>query len=167
LAALGEESFLARKVASRGRGVKRITESQVKAILETWERHRGFGPGQVRNPLLRQGMTVSTRTVPRNMQAGGYQDKKKGISIKNRYPLPMPSIKREIFQSSALLALIVVAIFGFFLSTVLYYTEISKAQAVINRSNHAVVLFIEGYFQKSLTPSRCWMRTRKSGMRWY
>jgi hypothetical protein len=73
LEALGEEAFLARKVASRGRGEKRITESREKAILETWERHPGFGPGQVRNQLRRQGMTVSTRTVQRTMQAGGYQ----------------------------------------------------------------------------------------------
>ena len=60
----------------------------------------------------------------------------------------MSSIKREIFQSSALLALIVVAIFGFSLSTILYYSEISKARAVINQTNHAVFLFIEGYFKE-------------------
>ena len=72
----------------------------------------------------------------------------KGISIKDRYPSTMSSIKREIFQSSALLALIVVAIFGFSLSTILYYSEISKARAVINQTNHAVFLFIEGYFKE-------------------
>ncbi|MFH0782770.1 MAG: hypothetical protein V2B20_12585 [Pseudomonadota bacterium] len=38
------------------------------------------------------------------------------------------------------------AVFGFFLSTILCYSEISKARAVTNRTNHAVVLFIEGYF---------------------
>lgn len=58
------------------------------------------------------------------------------------------SIKREIFQSSALLALIVVAIFGFFLSAILYYSEISKARAVINQTNHGVALFIDGYFSE-------------------
>jgi len=68
------------------------------------------------------------------------------ISTVDRYPPPKSSIKREIFQSSTLLALIVVAVFGFFLSTILYYSEISKARAIINRTNHAVVLFIEGYF---------------------
>ena len=56
------------------------------------------------------------------------------------------SIKREIFQSSALLALLVVAVFGFFLSTVLYIVESSKARAIMKGTNHAVVLFIEGYF---------------------
>jgi transposase InsO family protein len=82
LEALGEEAFLARQVVSRGRGEKRITESQEKAILETWERHPGFGPGQVRNQLRRQGMTVSTRTVQRIMQAGGYQGKRKDSAAK-------------------------------------------------------------------------------------
>lgn len=80
--ALGEEAFLARKVVSRGRGEKRITESQEKAILDTWRRHPGFGPGQVRNQLRRQGMSVSTRTVQRIMQAGGYQGKGKSSEIK-------------------------------------------------------------------------------------
>jgi len=54
LEALGEEAFLARTTPSRGRGEKRISESQEKAILATWERHPGFGPGQVRNQLRRQ-----------------------------------------------------------------------------------------------------------------
>ena len=66
--------------------------------------------------------------------------------IKNRCTPPKSSIKREIFQCSALLALIVMAVFGFFLSTILYYSEISKARTVINRTNHAVALFIDGYF---------------------
>ena len=82
LEALGEEAFLARKVLSRGRGVKRITESQEKAILDTWEKNPGFGPGQVRNQLRRQGMTVSTRTVQRIMEAGGYQVKRKSSDKK-------------------------------------------------------------------------------------
>jgi diguanylate cyclase (GGDEF)-like protein/PAS domain S-box-containing protein len=70
----------------------------------------------------------------------------RGISIVNKFPTPKSSIKREIFQSSVLLALIVVAVFGFFLSTILYYSEMAKARAIINRTNHAVVLFIEVYF---------------------
>lgn len=37
-------------------------------------------------------------------------------------------------------------VFGFLLSTLLYYLQISKARAVINRTNHAIVLFIDGYF---------------------
>ena len=42
--------------------------------------------------------------------------------------------------------MVVVAIFGFLLSAVLYYSEISKARAVINQTNHAVAFFIDGYF---------------------
>ena len=56
------------------------------------------------------------------------------------------SIKREIFHSSALLALLVVAVFGFLLSTMLYVVETSQARAVIKGTIHAVVIFVEGYF---------------------
>ncbi len=68
------------------------------------------------------------------------------ISLKTEFTPHKSSIKREIFQNSALLALIVMAVFGFFLSTILYYSEISKARTVINQSNHGVALFIDGYF---------------------
>lgn len=40
------------------------------------------------------------------------------------------------------------AIFGLLLSTTLYYSEISKAQSSIKQTNHAVVLFVEGYFSE-------------------
>lgn len=40
------------------------------------------------------------------------------------------------------------AIFGFLLSAILYYSEISKARIVINRTNHSVALFIDGYFSE-------------------
>jgi PAS domain S-box-containing protein len=39
-------------------------------------------------------------------------------------------------------------IFGFLLSTLLYYSGISKAHAVINKTNQAVTLFIDGYFSE-------------------
>lgn len=71
---------------------------------------------------------------------------KKEIFIKDKSSPPKSSIKREIFQGSALLALIVMAVFSFFLSTILYYSEISKARGVINQTNHAVAFFIDGYF---------------------
>jgi len=41
-----------------------------------------------------------------------------------------------------------VAIFGFLLSAILYYSAISKARAVITRTNRGVVLFIDGYFNE-------------------
>ena len=71
---------------------------------------------------------------------------KKELFIKSRNSPHKSSIKREIFQSSTLLALIVMAIFGFLLSALLYYSEISKARALINRTSHGVALFIDGYF---------------------
>lgn len=76
LSALGRDVFLAKTTTSRGRGEKQISETQEKAVLETWQNHPGFGPGQVRNQLRRQGMTVSTRTVRRIMQANGYVGKR-------------------------------------------------------------------------------------------
>ena len=82
LKALGREAFLTRKMASRGHGEKKISENQEKAVIETWQNNPGFGPGQIRNQLRRQGMTISTRTVQRIMQAGGYVGPRKGTSKK-------------------------------------------------------------------------------------
>jgi putative transposase len=73
LGALGEEAFLAYQPGSRGRGIKRITAEQEKAVLDTWGRYPGFGPSQVRNQLRRQGVTISTRTVQGIMEANGYK----------------------------------------------------------------------------------------------
>lgn len=78
LTALGQDAFLAKKTASRGRGEKQISENQEKGVLETWQNNPGYGPGQVRNQLRRQGMTISTRTVQRIMQANGYVGRQKG-----------------------------------------------------------------------------------------
>ena len=38
------------------------------------------------------------------------------------------------------------AVFGFLLSTILYYSEISMARALINRTSQGIALFIDGYF---------------------
>jgi transposase InsO family protein len=73
LESLGEQGFLTYKPSYPGRGTKQITADQERAVLETWKRNSGFGPGQVRNQLRRQGKTISIRTVRRIMQANGYQ----------------------------------------------------------------------------------------------
>jgi len=73
LEALGKEGFLADRARSPGRGIKKISIEKEKAVLETWERHPGFGPSQVRNQLRRQGITISTRSVVRIMEANGYR----------------------------------------------------------------------------------------------
>jgi putative transposase len=78
LNALGEEKFLAYEASWPGRGVKEITPQQEEAILSTWKRFPGFGPGQVRNQLRRQGTTISIRTVRRIMEANGYKSPRRG-----------------------------------------------------------------------------------------
>lgn len=72
LEAVGQDLFLSHEPSSRGRGIKEITVAQEKAVMDTWQRHRGWGPSQVRNQLRRQGITISTRTVQRIMAANGY-----------------------------------------------------------------------------------------------
>ena len=73
LKALGEEGFLAYKPSIPGRGVKEISPGKEEAVLSTWKRFPGFGPGQVRNQLRRQGFTISIRTVRQLMEANGYK----------------------------------------------------------------------------------------------
>jgi transposase InsO family protein len=95
LTALGEDAFLAKQTISKGRGVKQISEAQEKAILTCWKNNPGFGPGQIRNQLRRQGLTVSTRTVQRIMQANGYVSRtrraadKKGQRFEATRPLEL------------------------------------------------------------------------------
>lgn len=83
LDALGEEGFLAYKPSAPGRGIKKISAGKEQAVLSTWERHPGFGPGQVRNQLRRQKITVSIKTVRKIMEANGYEASRKKSSKKN------------------------------------------------------------------------------------
>ena len=93
--AMGEEAFLSYKPVSPGRGVKKITVQQEEAVLCTWRNHTSFGPGQVRNQLRRQGITVSSSTVRKIMEANGYQaprkkqKKDKGQRFEARRPLEL------------------------------------------------------------------------------
>jgi putative transposase len=77
LEALGEEGFLAYEASYPGRGVKEISAEQEAGVLSTWERYPGFGPGQVRNQLRRQGVTISIGTVRKIMVANGYKGRRK------------------------------------------------------------------------------------------
>jgi len=77
LDALGEEGFLAYETRHPGRGVKEISDTQEAAVRSTWERYPGFGPGQVRNQLRRQGTTISIGTIRKIMVANGYEDRRK------------------------------------------------------------------------------------------
>ena len=77
LAALGKDGFLANKTPSPGRGRKQISSEKEHGVLDTWKCFPQFGPGQVRNQLRRQGMTISIRTVRKIMEANGYKSHRK------------------------------------------------------------------------------------------
>jgi transposase len=74
---LGQQGFLDYKPSYPGRGIKQITPEKEKAVLDTWHDNPGFGPGQVRNQLRRQAITISIRTVRSIMQANGYKAAKR------------------------------------------------------------------------------------------
>jgi putative transposase len=77
LAHLGEEVFLAYQPSWPGRGEKIISAEQEAAVLDCWKSNPGYGPGQVRGQLRRAGITISTRSVRKLMQANGYQPRDK------------------------------------------------------------------------------------------
>jgi transposase InsO family protein len=95
LAALGENAFLEYKPSIPGRGKKTISKKNEKSILRIWEDNPGFGPGQVRNQLRRQGITISIRTIREIMTANGYkapgkkQDKEADTRFEARRPLEL------------------------------------------------------------------------------
>jgi len=96
LEALGEEEFLSYKASTPGRGIKQISPKKEEAVLETWKRYPGMGPGQVRNQLRRQGLTVSIKTVRKLMEANGYKNPRKrdhkkedGARFEARRPLEL------------------------------------------------------------------------------
>lgn len=73
LETMGREAFLEHQPNRPGRGVKKITPDQEEAILNTWQTNPGFGPGQVRSHLRRQGKTISIRSIRKVMLANGYK----------------------------------------------------------------------------------------------
>jgi len=75
--AMGEEAFLKYQVSRPGRGIKQISPEKEQAILKEWKNNPGFGPGQVRNQLRRQRVTISTTTVRKIMKANVYRHKMK------------------------------------------------------------------------------------------
>jgi transposase InsO family protein len=103
LKALGKEGFLSHQPSSPGRGIKKISPKQEEAVIETWNRSPGFGPGQVRNQLRRQGITISMRTVRQIMEAKGYRspgkktDQEKGA---NRFEArrPLELVQMDILE---------------------------------------------------------------------
>jgi transposase InsO family protein len=103
LEALGEKGFLAYKPSYPGRGIKKISPKKEEAILCTWKRYEGFGPGQVRNQLRRQGITVSIRTVRKVMEANGYTNPRRKKAQKddgNRFEArrPLELVQMDILE---------------------------------------------------------------------
>jgi membrane-bound acyltransferase YfiQ involved in biofilm formation len=58
------------------------------------------------------------------------------------------TIRKELFRSSIVLSGAILIIFSILLSSILYYSGINNAYAVIRQRNQAVNFFIEGYFTK-------------------
>jgi putative transposase len=103
LDALGEEAFLAYKPSTPGRGIKEISAKKEEGVLSTWKRYPGFGPGQVRNQLRRQKMTVSIKTVRQIMEANGYKSPRKKNKEKaedNRFEArrPLELVQMDILE---------------------------------------------------------------------
>jgi putative transposase len=101
--ALGEEGFLAYKPSTPGRGIKEISGKKEEGVVSTWKRYPGFGPGQVRNQLRRQGMTISIKTVRQIMEANGYKSPRKKSKEKgddNRFEArrPLELVQMDILE---------------------------------------------------------------------
>ena len=77
LESLGEEAFLTYQSSYPGRGVKEISPEKETAVLDCCKSNPGFGPGQVRASLRRQGITLSIRSIRKIMRANGYKPKGK------------------------------------------------------------------------------------------
>jgi transposase InsO family protein len=111
LNALGEENFLTIVTKSRGRGTKEVSKEQEQAILGSWKLHPGFGPSQIRNQLRRQGVTISSRTVRKVMEANGYKTRRKKSEKKGCHR----------FEASRPLALVQMDILEFYINKLKVY----------------------------------------------
>jgi len=145
LEVLGEEAFLAYRPKSRGRGIKKVTEEQEKAVLDTWERYPGFGPSQVRNQLRRQGITISTKTVQKIMEANGYQ----GIRKKR------DKEESQRFEASRPLELVQIDILEFFIHKLKVYLlllldDFSRFILGFRLSTQTSIDLVIGLFQEAV-----------------
>lgn len=92
LNALGTKAFLSYEPSRPGRGIKKITVEDEQAIQKVWEDNPGYGPGQIRAALRRQGITISIGSVRKIIEANGYQagDKNKDKKSYTRYEASRP-----------------------------------------------------------------------------
>jgi len=77
LEVLGEQGFLEYQPPRPGRGIKKISQKKEEAVLNTWKNNPELGPGQIRNQLRRQRITLSTKSVRQIMVANGYKIRRK------------------------------------------------------------------------------------------
>ncbi len=92
LESFGKKLFLEYEPSRPGRGSKEISNKDEHAILEVRKENPGYGPGQVRAALRRQGITISIGTTRKIMQANGYhaRRKKKDKTKETRYEASRP-----------------------------------------------------------------------------
>ena len=145
LKVLGTEAFLAYRPKSRGRGIKKVTEEQEKAVRKTWERYPGFGPSQVRNQLRRQGITISTKTVQKIMEANGYN----GIRKKRNKE------ESQRFEATRPLELVQIDILEFFIHKLKVYLlllldDFSRFILGFRLSTETSVDMVIGVFQEAI-----------------
>lgn len=101
LSRLGKKGFLGYKPSRPGRGKKIITPEQEKNVLEVWQANTGYGPGQVRASLRRQGTTISIRTIRAIMKANGYKpalEKQKKESRRFEASRPLELCQMDILE---------------------------------------------------------------------
>ena len=72
-AAMEKEAFLLYQLSKLGRCIKQISTEKEHAVLKEWKNNPGFGPGQIRNQLRRQRVTISTTSVRKIMQSLRHQ----------------------------------------------------------------------------------------------
>jgi len=102
LKVMGVNAFLKYRPAIPGRGIKTITPKQEEAVLKIRDNNPGYGPGQVRNRLRRQGVTISIRTVRKIMEANGYQapgkKKKEQPGLRFEASRPLELVQMDILE---------------------------------------------------------------------
>ena len=108
---MGEQGFLEYQAPSPGRGVKKISLEKEQAVIDTWKDNPEYGPGQVRNQLRRQKITLSTKSVRSIMVANGYKLRKKKVANQNN----------QRFEASRPLELAQMDILEFFINKLKVY----------------------------------------------
>ncbi|MFH2058832.1 MAG: helix-turn-helix domain-containing protein [Pseudomonadota bacterium] len=98
---MGEKAFLEYRSSKPGRGIKQISPEKEPAVLREWKENPGLGPGQIRNQLRRQRITISMKTVRSIMHANGYKataQKKDNSSLRFESSRPLELTQMDILE---------------------------------------------------------------------